>query len=504
MMAHSTGKVWLVGAGPGDSGLLTLKGRQVLEQAEVVLYDSLVSDSILAYLPADAESIAVGKRARNHSVPQGTINRLLLEKALEGKQVVRLKGGDPFLFGRGAEELELLLQHQIPFEIVPGVSSALAVPAYAGIPVTHRDVASSLHILTGHNKHDQPLQFDYDALVRLGGTLVFLMGVTALPEICRGLLRAGMSPEMPAALLENGTLSNQRRVVSTLSRLADAVREAQIQPPAVLVVGQVCALCGRLSWMEQRPLGDVRVIVTRPQNRASSLTKPLQQLGAEVLELPAIQTVPFTDSPALSHMLAKLPQYGWLVFTSAAGADAFFEFLHRKRVDIRTLHHIKFAAIGPATARVLEQRGLFPELVPESYDADALAQSLLRTIQPGETVCIPRAKQGTERLTAPLQQAGIPFDDVALYDTVLLQHPPFSLRKTDLVAFTSASTVKGFVQMMQGMDLHGIPAVCIGEQTALEAKRHAMQAVTAQQATIPSLVDCLVTFHLQRKKGCSL
>lgn len=498
-----TGKVWLVGAGPGDSGLLTVRGKEVLEQGEVVLYDSLVSDGLLAQIPPGAEQIAVGKRAGQHFVPQEAINRLLLEKALQGKRVVRLKGGDPFLFGRGGEELELLVQHDIPFEIVPGVSSAVAVPAYAGIPVTHRAFASSLHILTGHKKDGQPLAFDYGALVRLGGTLVFLMGVTALPEICRGLLGAGMPEHTPAALLENGTLSNQRRVVSTIARLADDVQRAKIKPPAVLVVGEVCGLSERFAWTESRPLSGMRVIVTRPQNRASSLTKPLQALGAEVVELPTIQTVPIVGSPGLTQLLANLPQYTWMVFTSPAGADAFFELLQRRRVDVRTLAAVKFAVIGPATTRALEQHGVFPELVPDTYCADRLAQMLCEAVRPGEKVCIPRARQGTDRLTVPLQQAGISFDDVPLYDTVTVLHSPFALRKTDLVAFTSASTVRGFVQTVQA-DLHDVQAVCIGEQTAREAARYGMKTITAMQATIPSLIDCFANFHRTQKKGCSI
>ncbi len=504
MMEAPTGKVWLVGAGPGDSGLLTLKGRQVLKQGEVILYDSLVSESILAWMPVHAERIAVGKRAGNHLVPQESINRLLLEKAMQGKRVVRLKGGDPFLFGRGGEELELLAEHQIPFEIVPGVSSALAVPAYAGIPVTHRELASSLHIITGHKKHNQPLPLDYDSLVRLGGTLVFLMGVHTLPEICKGLLGAGMPPETPAAFLENGTLSNQRRVVSELGRLEQDSKQAQMKPPAVLIVGAVCALSQMFSWADQRLLSDVRVIVTRPAERASSLTQPLQELGAEVLELPAIQTVPRPDTPDLLRMLDRLPHYDWMVFTSPAGVDVFFAFLYRNRVDMRSLHALKFAAIGPATARMLEQRGIFADLIPDTYDAHALAQALQQAVQPGEKLCIPRAKEGTEQLTKPLQQAGIPFDDVPLYDTVQLGHAPVALRETDLIVFTSASTVKGFVQAMQGTDLRGVQAVCIGEQTARQARHHNMKTAIAEQATIPSLIDCVVACHLQRKKGCSL
>lgn len=501
-MPYSNGKVWLVGAGPGDSGLLTVKGKQILEQAEVILYDSLVGEGILAWMPDAAEKISVGKRAGRHHMPQEEINLLLLEKAKMGKRVVRLKGGDPFLFGRGGEELELLTQHRIPFEVVPGISSAIAVPAYHGIPVTHRDFCSSLHIITGHKKQDSPLALDYPTLANLPGTLVFLMGVHTMPEICQGLLQAGMAPHTPASLLENGTLSNQRAVHSTLEQLPEDAKAANIAPPAVLVIGSVCSLHRSFSWTQSpiRPLGDVRVIVTRPRSRASALSQQLRELGAEVLEFPSIQTIPLDRNPQIDQMLSRLSSYHWMLFTSAAGVEAFFSLLQAQRVDIRRLTHTKFAAIGPATQQAIEQHGILVDCVPTHYDAEALAKSLLTMIQPGETVCIPRAQEGTPRLTKVLTDAGISFDDIPIYQTKFSHHPPFTLRKTDLVAFTSASTVKGFVQTMAGTDFRHLPAICIGEQTAQEARKHAMKTVVAKQSTIDSLVDCLVTFHIQRKE----
>ena len=266
------GKVWLVGAGPSDMGLLTLKGKNLIEQADVVVYDALVSASILSMIPSSAQAIFVGKRAGNHPVPQEQINQILLEQAMQGKRVVRLKGGDPFLFGRGGEELELLIENGIDYEVVPGVTSAIAVPAYNGIPVTHRDYCSSVHIITAHSKKGGELKIDFEALCRLNGTLVFLMGVTAMPMICKGLLDAGMNPQMPAAILQQGTSAMQKKVVATISDLPEKAQQAQIQAPAVLVIGKVCALADHLGWTQKRALDGVRVILTRPKELISRMS----------------------------------------------------------------------------------------------------------------------------------------------------------------------------------------------------------------------------------------
>ncbi|MBQ8963411.1 MAG: uroporphyrinogen-III C-methyltransferase, partial [Clostridia bacterium] len=265
------GKVWLVGAGPGDVGLMTLKGREVLSRAEVVVYDALVSNSVLGLIPEGSKRIFAGKRSGNHYLKQEETNKVLLEEALNGKRVVRLKGGDPFVFGRGGEELELLVQHGIPFEIVPGVTSAFAVPAYNGIPVTHRDYCSSVHIVTGHRRADHSYDIDFGALARTKGTLVFLMGIAALPDLMGGLLAAGMDPDMPAAVLERGTTARQRRVSATVGTLQGACEKTVVQTPAIIVVGRVCALAETFGWAEKRPLAGVRVLVTRPWVRGSTL-----------------------------------------------------------------------------------------------------------------------------------------------------------------------------------------------------------------------------------------
>lgn len=498
-MPHSHGKVWLVGAGPGDPGLLTCKGKQVLEQSEVVLYDQLVGAGILTQIPEHAEKIPVGKRAGHHTMPQEDIHQLLLEKAREGKRVVRLKGGDPFLFGRGGEELELLAKHNVPFEVVPGVSSALAVPAYCGIPVTHRGLSSSVHIITGHSQQGQPLSIDYPALVRLRGTLVFLMSVHAMPDILQGLLDAGMPPDTPAALLENGTLSSQRTCQSTLAHLAQDAQQAGIAPPALLVVGEVCSLAGRFNWVEQRPLWDVRVFLTRPANRASSLALRLQELGAEVVAFPSMETVPIPDSPAIAQFLQRLTNYDWMAFTSVTGVECVWNLLNVHRIDIRSLSRVRFAAIGSATKEALEQRGIRVNLLPARYDARALAEALVEVLSPGERIALPRAQEGSPALTQVLSKAGVPFDDIPVYRTNPRSPLPIPRRENDVAVFTSASTVRGFVQGMT--DVAGLPALCIGEQTAQEARRHGMEAIVAKQATMEALVEALLTFHSTRKDG---
>ena len=486
------GNVILVGAGPGDPGLLTQKGRAALEQAEVVVFDRLVSPAILALIPPQAEAIDVGKESSRHLVPQERINQILLEKAQEGKRVVRLKGGDPFLFGRGGEELELLQAHGIAFQVVPGVTSALSVPAYAGIPVTHRDFCSSLHIVTGHAKAGAELHIDFDALRRTGGTLVFLMGVSALPKICGGLLEAGMDPEMPAAVVEQGTLPRQRKVLSTLRDLPRAAEQARVKSPAIIVVGKVCSLSERFDWFDSLPLKGKEVVVTRPADRSGTLSERLRQLGANVTEYPCIRTVARDPSPELDKAIANLDQYRWLVFTSPVGPRIFFDRLRALGKDARALAGCRLAAIGPKTASALSHRGLTADLVPETYDSDHLAQAMAQVEGP---VLLCRASQGSDALPQLFAKNGIPFADVPCYDTVYEAPNPAAvlelLKQPVLVTFTSASTVRGFVQSLPGADLSMVLGCCIGRQTAAEAKKHGIAVVVAREATMESLIACI-------------
>lgn len=487
------GSVILVGAGPGDPGLMTQKGRQAIENAQVVVYDRLVSPTILSLIPKDAEKIDVGKESSHHLVPQEEINRILLRKAQEDKRVVRLKGGDPFLFGRGGEELELLEEAGIPFQVVPGVTSALSVPAYAGIPVTHRDFCSSLHIVTGHARAGAQLHIDFDALRRTGGTLVFLMSVTSLPKICDGLLGAGMEPDMPAAVIERGTLPSQRKLVSTLENLPRDAARAEIKSPAIIVVGKVCALSDRFDWFDRLPLKGRTVVVTRPEERSGLLTGKLRALGAEVIDYPCIRTVPREPAPLLDLAIARIASYGCLVFTSPAGPEIFWKHLREAGKDARALASLTLAAIGPKTAEALERHGLYADIVPKTFDSAHLAQELSEIRGP---VLLCRASRGSDAVPRMLEAKGIPFEDVACYDTVYAAPDPEKLdgllEKKLLVTFTSASTVRGFVESMDGRSLKNVVGVCIGRQTRAEAEKYGLATVVSEEATMDSLVECIV------------
>lgn len=492
------GFVTLVGAGPGDPGLLTVKGRQAIEQAQVVVYDRLVGQEILGLIPEDAERIDVGKNSGNHPVPQWRINEILLEKAQEGKRVVRLKGGDCFLFGRGGEELELLEQNGIAFEVVPGVTSALSVPAYAGIPVTHRDFTSSVHIITGHAKAGKQLDIDFEALVRHKGTLVFLMSVASTPLIAEGLMQAGMSADMPAAMIERGTLPTQRKLVATVGTIAQRMQEEHISSPAIFIVGAVCALSDRFDWFDALPLHDVTVAVTRPKKRAGTLTKKLRALGADVISYPCIETKDIWPNMPVVEALAGLEQYHWMVLTSPAGVETLKRLLQAAEMDARSFAHMKIAVIGSGTEKKLWELGLRADYVPTVYDSTHLAEGLVRLVQEGERVLLLRAEQASQELSAILQEACVSFDDIPIYQTIYVSERAQELAQKlkcgtiDYVTFTSASTVHGFVQSLpEDVDLTGFTALCIGEITQKAALDAGMHTITAKSATIDAMIEAL-------------
>lgn len=504
---YKTGKVWLAGAGPGDEGLLTLKTAELMETADVIVYDALISPEILSRIPETAETIYVGKHSGNHPVPQDEINRILVQEAKKGKRVLRLKGGDPFVFGRGGEELELLLREGIPFEVVPGITSSVAVPAYAGIPVTHRDYTSSFHVITGHARKDGTLSIDFDSLVKLHGTLVFLMSVSSMEKILKGLMDAGMDPDMPAAVLERGTTAKQRRVTATVSTLKDASDRAEISTPALIVVGKVCSLAEELHWAEERILGGRRLLLTRPRQNISSLAGRLRDLGAQVIEMPAIRTEPISPNPALRDALWRFSDREgekWLVFTSPIGVSVFFEQLVEMKMDLRALFCIagtaKVAAIGSSTAKALSQHGVFPDLVPAVYSAEELGRALAEKAEKGSHVLIARAEKGSEDLIPPLHDAGISTEDIPLYRTVYEVEPMLKDRiremlengEIDAVTFTSGSTVRGFTKALGQMDFTVVRAVCIGEQTAREAEKFGMKVEIAREASMDAMVEKIV------------
>ncbi len=492
-----TGQVILVGAGPGDPSLLTLKGRQAIAAADVVIYDRLVSPEILRMIPAHAECINVGKEASHHRVPQEQIQQILLEKARKGKRVVRLKGGDPFLFGRGGEELEFLAQHDIDFQEIPGVTSAIAVPAYAGIPVTHRDFCSSLHVITGHQRMGKQPNIAFDALVKAGGTLVFLMGVHALHNICEGLLQAGMSSDMPAAIMENGTVSKQRTIQATLSTLEQKAEAAKVESPSVIVIGGVCSLAKKLNWFDHLPLKNRKIIVTRPKERAGTLSERLRALGADVTEFPCIETIPYTPCPEMEEAILHIDTYAWLVFTSPAGVSTLMDWVYATNRDVRVLGRIRLAAIGPGTDRELRKYGLCADLIPDVYDGAHLAKALCKA-QPTGKVLILRAQWGTPALTDILAQADIAYDDIRCYETKYTCPNVEDVRQlllqedAPMVTFTSTSTVRGFVSAIGDIPHEKITAVCLGKQTEEEAQKYHLRTITAKEATMDALIARIV------------
>jgi uroporphyrinogen III methyltransferase/synthase len=438
-------------------------------------------------------------------MPQEQINRVLLEEAQKGFRVVRLKGGDPFLFGRGGEELELLREHGIPYEVVPGVTSPLAVPAYNGIPVTHRDFCSSLHIITGHKRAGEAYDIDFEALVRTKGTLVFLMGVTALEDLMQGLLKAGMRPDMPAAILQKGTTAGQKRIVATVSTLKEETLRRGIETPAIIVVGEVCALADEFAWYEELPLAGWKVLVTRPRGQISRTASMLREKGAEVLELPSIATVAIEPNEPLQDALQNVSAYHWLVFTSPTGVEVFFDAMFKAGKDIRALAHVKVAAIGEGTRKKLLERGIHPDLMPETYDGDSLGKALAGLVKPGERILIPRAEQGNANLVRFLREAGAQVEDLATYRTVYEQsdlideQKEFAEGNIDCVVFTSASTVRGFVNSCPDIDYHKVRAACIGRQTRAEAECYGMQSAMAEKATIESLIELVVRMKNDRE-----
>ncbi|MGN0658068.1 MAG: uroporphyrinogen-III C-methyltransferase [Emergencia sp.] len=482
----TTGKVYLVGAGPGDRELLTVKAVRLIKEADVIVYDRLVSESIMDLIPEGAELIDVGKNVGNHPVPQHEINRILLREAQAGKQVVRLKGGDPFVFGRGGEELELLLENGIGFEVVPGITSSIAVPAYAGIPVTHRDYCSSLHIITGHAKAGADLQIDFDALVRLNGTLIFMMSVSTAGRIAAGLMEAGMAKDMPCAVIENGTYPKQRKFISDLEHIEETLKANQVKSPAVIAVGRVCALSDRFDWFDKKPLKGKRIVITQPRSKASRLEEKLKALGAETKLYPCIRTAfirpldpPFEESDTL-------------VFTSAEGVKSFFGWLFEEGRDARCISGKKLACIGSATADALREYGLCADFVPSVYDGIHLGREMIESgfVDENSRVILLRAKIGTRDLTEALEKAGITYLDYPVYETSYVSHEEIEdLESWDYVTFTSRSCVDGFVKTQKRESFSGVRALCIGTQTAGQAEEYGFDTVVSDMATIDSMIE---------------
>jgi uroporphyrinogen III methyltransferase/synthase len=526
MANHVTpGTVYLVGAGPGDPGLVTVRGAEILGACDAVVYDRLAPAELLALAPPHAERFDVGKRPRHlqgapreggdssgdSRAEQEEINELLVSQARLGRVVVRLKGGDPFVFGRGGEEAYALAMAGIPFEVVPGVSAAVAVPAYAGIPVTNRGLSESVTVVTGHGEDGGP-GVDWERLGLLSGTLVVLMGVTHRAEIVKGLIAGGRDPSTPVAIVRWGTRPDQVTVRTTLERLP----EVEVRPPATIVVGEVAGL--NLAWYESRPLFGWKVVVTRARERASELSSILRAKGAGVVELPVIQYAPPPDGgAALERALGRLEEFGWVVFTSAQGVRALFGALAEAGGDARRLGGVRVAAIGPGTATALREKGIVADLVPETFVAESLLEAFPEPTDPappsgpgwsqsrfsvssGERqwsrrVLIARAAVARDVLPEGLAAKGYQVEVVPAYSTVRPQVDPATAelaKRSQAVAFTSSSTVEGFVELL-GRDAVPPVVACIGPVTAATARSLGIEpAVVASEHSVPGLVDALV------------
>lgn len=499
------GKVYLVGAGPGDLGLISQKGLDCLAKADVIVYDRLLGEQLLESASPEAERIYVGKTAGHHAVTQSEINQLLVAKAKEGKTVVRLKGGDPFVMGRGGEEAETLARNNIPFEVVPGISSAIAVPAYAGIPVTHRSLASSFAVITGHEDPTKARSsIAWEKLATAVDTLVFLMGMQNLPKIVAQLVKHGRAPDTPIAVIKDGTSPQQKTIVGSLNDIVARVEENQLTAPAVIVVGEVVRLREKLRWFDNRPLFGKRILVTRARRQASALSKLLSERGAQPVELPTIDIKAVVDTSELEEAILNIKHYHRVVFTSVNGVEAFFQQLYGRHFDARALDGLKVSAIGPATAEALKTRGIVADYVPEVYTSQGLISGLSQQNIAGQRFLLPRADIANEELIRGITQLGAEVHEVTIYRTVpasdiIPQVKQVLLSgKIDVITFTSSSTVSNLVSALDNelKAVNSARVACIGPITADTAARAGLRVdILAGEHTIPGLVSAIEEYY---------
>ena len=502
------GMVSLVGAGPGDPGLITAKGLALLQAAEVVVHDRLIAEQLLGHVRPDALVINAGKRRGNHLMSQDEISALLVEHGSAGKRVVRLKGGDPFVFGRGGEEALALAEASVPFEVVPGVTSAIAAAAYAGIPVTQRKVAANFAVVTGSEDPSRPESgVDWGAMAKVD-TLVVLMGVETLPSVVGALTAAGRPPDTPVCVVEWGSTPQQRSVSAELATVVERVKDAGLRPPAVTIVGQVAAMREQLRWFDTSPLFGKRVLVTRTRQQASALSTLLAERGAVPVELPVIAVEPLDSAATLDRALADINGYKWLVFTSANGVGLFFERMAARGLDARALGGVRLAVIGPGTARALQEHGIRADYMPESYVAEALAAGLAPMLTAGDRALLPRAEGGRSVLIEELQKAGASVDEVLLYraapgEDVAERAKEVFAEGVDAATFASSSTVRGLVDALGGdtAAVNGCAVACIGPVTAETARGLGVRVdAVGEEYTIPGMVAALEGWFA-RKNG---
>ncbi|TBL81652.1 uroporphyrinogen-III C-methyltransferase [Paenibacillus thalictri] len=504
------GVVYLVGAGPGDPKLITLRGLEAIQRCDVIVYDRLASPRLLKHLKPGAEKIFVGKLPDKHMLKQNEINQLLVDLALQGKTVTRLKGGDPSVFGRVGEEAELLAENGVPFEIVPGITSAISVPAYAGIPVTHRDFTSSFSIVTGHEyKNKTYTAVNYENLAGASGTIIFLMGVANLETITTELMKWGKPPDTPVALIRWGTWMEQETITGTLADILEKVRAANFQSPAVTIVGEVVRLREKLAWVEKKPLFGKRVLVTRARSQASELSAMVEELGGEPVEFPVIRLQPPSseaEQQKRDDALRRLAEYDWVLFTSVNGVSFFFDRLKELRIDIRTMNKARIAAVGPKTAEALEERGLLCEQLPSKFQAEGLLESIKPELKPGQKALLPTADIARDVLPNELAELGLAVDEIDIYENVVSTDGGEEViellkqKALHIISFTSSSTVTNLLKALEQLGVEsplelmaGCEVACIGPLTAETARNAGLNVkYVADEATVRSLVDRLI------------
>ena len=494
---------YLVGAGPGDVGLITVKGLECIKKADVVVYDRLANPRLLSYAKADAKFIYVGKTPDHHTLRQEEINQVLVDEALKGQIVTRLKGGDPYVFGRGGEEGEKLRENGIFFEVVPGITSAISVPSYAGIPVTHRHLTSTFTVITGH---EDPLkassQINWDRLAKDPGTLIFLMGVGHLEQIVQQLVANGKDDSTPIALIRWGTRPEQQVVVGTLKTIVEDVKKAGLTSPAIIIVGDVVTMRDTLSWFESKPLFGQRILVTRAREQASAFSEMIEAAGGEAWEAPTITIDYKEESNELADAVKKSGEYDWIIFTSVNGVHSFFKAMKKNNCDIRTLGKAKICAIGPKTREVLENKGLLVEAMPEKFVAESVIECLKPLLQPGERILLPRSDLARDVLVDVLKQMGMIVDEVIAYRTKKVDRFNAEIiekikdKSIKIVTFTSSSTVKNFMSFIEDKSiLEGIKLASIGPITSKTLKEFGFEPdIEAEEYTIKGLYDAIVAY----------
>jgi uroporphyrinogen III methyltransferase / synthase len=505
-MTQSTGKVYLIGAGPGDPGLITVKGLECVKKADVIIYDYLANERLLEHRRPEAELVYVGKQGGRHTLPQDEINALIVQKAKEGKIVARLKGGDPFIFGRGGEEAEDLVDAGIPFEVVPGVTAATAVPTYAGIPLTHREHTASVAFVTGHEDPTKPeSKVHWDKIATGIGTLVFFMGMKNLRSIVDNLLSNGRSLDTPVALIQWGTRTDQRVVTGSLADIVARVNEAKLGPPAIIVVGEVVRLRQKLNWYESKPLFGKRVVVTRSRDQASVFAEMLIDRGATTIEFPTIDVVPPASWEELDRAIQSIETYHWIIFTSANAVRFFMERLRGLGKDLRMLKGVNICTVGPKTAESLEAYGLRADLVPSEFKAEGVLAALGGVEVRGRRFLIPRAKVAREVIPDRLRELGADVTVATAYENVRPSanldrvRKLFEEKKIAVVTFTSSSTVHNFVEILGQKEykflMNGVSVACIGPVTAKTAEEYGMKIdIMPKEYTIPAFVDAMVEY----------